>query len=203
MDQVPGGVEQVVQRIGDWFLGDQGKLGRVRLFTERGRQVEKWFTGELMYCLDGLREEGLLTEWHPEVTLPEWWGPRRKVDFWVRCGEGQVALIEVKDLLIGKQTKRVWRGREVQVIETGEFRLQDYIGNGCDGWLLDTAHRLHDVRADPWKMILAFAHRAVSDAEITDLTGRLNDRLPAHNVELLRAQRSQDDTLSIVWLKVS
>ena len=202
MEQVPHVVEQVLDRIDAWFLGDQEKLDRVRVFTQHGRQIEKWFTGELMYCLDGLLAEGLLAEWHPEVTLPEWWGQRKKLDFLLRCNDGQVALIEVKDLLIGSQSRRVWRGDGVEVTPTGEYRLRDYIGNGCDGWLLDTAHRLHVVLADAWKMILAFAHTAVTDEQARDLVTRLTERSGEAVLEVQHVRSSPDETLSIVWLRV-
>ena len=49
-------MDELFRAIDDWFLTDQGRLQVFQILTCRGRQREGWFTGEMMACLEGMRD---------------------------------------------------------------------------------------------------------------------------------------------------
>lgn len=195
-------MDELFRAIDDWFLTDQGRLQVVQILTCRGRQREGWFTGEMMACLEGMREDPQhpLEQWYPEVRLPE---TGRKVDFALRWEPGGLVLIEVKDLLIGTQRRRTLAGQDVQEDHPSNWRLTSYVGGETSGWIVTAATRLHELGNEALKFVLIFAHAAVCQQDVNALAECVNAALDDGAVEIAHFQRSRGPELSIIWFEVA
>jgi len=87
-------MQKIVKKLGHEFDRMQD---RMRVFCEQGVQVEGWFKGEFLYCLNLLAEEGSISSFDRERK-----GPSGVTDIYIE-ENGKCHWGELKHWLIGKQ----------------------------------------------------------------------------------------------------
>jgi hypothetical protein len=94
-------MDLIREDINAWFIKKELAL---RIFSEHDSRVEGWFKGELLLCLDDLRQKGRITSFEREFTLgARGWGKKDqlKIDFRIEIVQ-QVFLCELKALCISQ-----------------------------------------------------------------------------------------------------
>ncbi len=167
-------------------------LSRVVGMSRVEKQREGWFTGELIYLLNKLEQDGVVGPW--ECECPTGIG-RCKVDFKINVAN-TTAAVEVKTALCGFQKGTRWK-------------LPDYVQGKKNGFILSDILKLTNLATapKPSRYLLVFAHPAPPTEDwqtmLSSVQGKASREAPGVLVNLLRVDDSPGRELSIGWLQVA
>lgn len=162
-------MDTLLSRISDWFLKKEDWL---RIFARHDSRVEGWFKGEMLVCLEQLRNGEHIDEFEREFTVgAKGWGVQGqlKIDFRIRRG-GQDQLCELKAMCIsqaygtGRDLDFYFRPKENKGL-TKDFLKLATLASGQPLWILsflypapsrqdwDLALRKWEKVISPWRCL--------------------------------------------------
>jgi hypothetical protein len=157
-------MERLLPNISEWF---KGKEYWFRAFAKHDSRVEGWFKGELLVCLEKLKEEGRVDDFEREFTPGrKGWGEKgqHKIDFKIRI-DGQNHLCELKAMCISQAlgTSRslsfYFRPQESNVLAK-DFSKLSSLKIQCDSWIVSFVYPSPSpkdwaIALEKWRKVIA------------------------------------------------